>query len=556
MIYTSISYENPWAAAINPKVMKLSRKQPQHPFHLKPIIRCHRQNPDNTTIHNPKPPKIQLKDPILVTPTTTQVVYRTAKKNRANVERKGLPKLGSQQMMILCGFGYWVQGFRCFPWLALNFHMAHNLNMHPSILQLVQHSGNLPMVAKPLYGLLSDAFYIGGAHRIPYVSIGVLLQVLSWGSLALVPVAAKALPTLMACVLLSNLGASITEVAKDALVAEYGQQHRMKGLQSYAFMALAAGGILGNLVGGYFLMKAPPRTMFLLFSVLLSAQLAISSRIREESLGLPQLSDQSLAGKPILESLRKQLSDLMMGIQEQSLVHPLTWIVASIAMVPVLSGSIFCYQTQCLNLDPSVIGMSRVIGQLMLLSTTVLYDRYWKHVPMRKLVGIVQFVYAFSLLLDFVLVRQINLRLGIPNEVFVLCFSGLAETIAQFKLLPFSVLFAHLCPRGCEGSLTAFLASALIFSSIVSGFLGVGLASLIGVTAGDYSSLPLGILVQFLAALLPLGWIHHLPASEAIVGKERKKSLSRRSQKNRRVGRVVYDSVYIYRRERESEAES
>lgn len=392
-------------------------------------------------------------------------------------------------------------------------------------------------------------------NKLSWISnFSVLLQVLSWGSLALVPVAAKALPTLMVCVLLSNLGASITEVAKDALVAEYGQQHKMKGLQSYAFMALAAGGILGNLVGGYFLMKAPPRTMFLLFSVLLSVQLAISSRIREKSLGLPQLSDQSLGGKPFLESLGKQLSDLMMGIQEENIVRPLTWIVASIATVPVLSGSIFYYQTQCLNLDPSVIGMSRVIGQLMLLSTTVLYDRCWKHVPMRKLVGIVQFVYAFSLLLDFVLVRQINLRLGIPNEVFVLCFSGLAETVAQFKLLPFSVLFANLCPRGCEGSLTAFLASALIFSSIVSGFLGVGLASLIGVTAGDYSSLPLGILVQFLAALLPLGWIHHLPVIEALVRKERKRSLSRRSQKNRRVGRVVYDSVYIYRRERESEA--
>ncbi|GAB4851370.1 hypothetical protein Ancab_030772 [Ancistrocladus abbreviatus] len=44
--------------------------------------------------------------------------------------------------------------------------------LEPSVLQLVQNSGNLPMVAKPLYGILSDALYIGGAHRIPYVSIG------------------------------------------------------------------------------------------------------------------------------------------------------------------------------------------------------------------------------------------------------------------------------------------------------------------------------------------------------------------------------------------------
>ncbi|CAB4292479.1 unnamed protein product [Prunus armeniaca] len=456
-------------------------------------------------------------------------------------------------MLFLCGFGYWMQGFRCFPWLALNFHMAHNLNMHPSTLQLVQHSGNLPMVAKPFYGILSDALYISGAHRLPYISIGEI-SVLSWGPMAVIPVAAKALPTLMACVLLSNLGASITEVAQDALVAEYGQEKNMKGLQSYAFMASAAGGILGNLIGGYFLMKTPPRTMFLVFSVLLSAQLAISLRIREESLGLPQLPDHYLMRKPIFESMRKQFTELVMGIQEESIVRPLTWIVASIAMVPVLSGSIFCYQTQCLHLDPSVIGMSRVIGQLMLLSTAVLYDCYWKKIPMRKLVGVVQLVYAFSLLLDLLLVRQINVRLGIPNEVFVLCFSGLAETIAQFKLLPFTVLFVSLCPRGCEGSLTSFLASALCLSSIASGFLGVGLASLIGVTAGDYSSLPFGILVQFIAALLPLGWLCNLPMSEAVVGKERKRGLSRRSQKSRRVGRVVYGSVSIYRRERESEA--
>lgn len=78
----------------------------------------------------------------------------------------------NKQMLVLCGLGYWVQGFRCFPWLALNFHMAHNLSLHPSTLQLVQNSGNLPMVAKPLYGILSDALYIGGAHRIPYICIG------------------------------------------------------------------------------------------------------------------------------------------------------------------------------------------------------------------------------------------------------------------------------------------------------------------------------------------------------------------------------------------------
>ncbi|XP_055960794.1 probable folate-biopterin transporter 8, chloroplastic [Mercurialis annua] len=463
-------------------------------------------------------------------------------------------QVGGQQMVGLSGFGYWVQGFRCFPWLALNFHMANHLNLHPSVLQLVQHSGNLPMVAKPLYGILSDAFYIGGAHRLPYILIGVLLQVLSWAPLALIPAAREGLPSVLACILLGNLGASIAEVANDALVAEYGQKHRMKGLQSYGFMALAVGGILGNLFGGCFLLKTLPKNMFLVFACLLSFQLAISSTSREDSLGISQPAYQNLAKQAIWENIKKQLSDLKMVLCEDIISRPLIWVVASIAAVPALSGSIFCYQIQCLHLDPSIIGLSRVIGQLTLLSMTVLYDRYWKDVPMRKLIAAIQFVYASSLLLDFVLVKQINLRLGIPNEVFACCFSGLSETLAQFKVLPFTVLLASLCPKGCEGSLMSFVASMLCLSSIFSGFLGVSLASMMGITTGDYSSLPIGSLIQFIAALLPLGWIMYIP-SQPSIEKERRRGASKRSRRNRRIGRVALPPIFVYRRERESETQ-
>ncbi|GKG22567.1 probable folate-biopterin transporter 8, chloroplastic isoform X2, partial [Tanacetum coccineum] len=70
--------------------------------------------------------------------------------------------------------------------------------------------------------------------------------ILAWGYMASVPIASRILRILMACVLLSDIGASITEVAKDALVAEYGQNNKIDSLQSYAFMALDADGVLGN----------------------------------------------------------------------------------------------------------------------------------------------------------------------------------------------------------------------------------------------------------------------------------------------------------------------
>ncbi|CAH9137295.1 unnamed protein product [Cuscuta epithymum] len=437
-------------------------------------------------------------------------------------ERNG----GRVEMMVLCGFGYWIQGFRLFPWLALNFHMAHGMKMNPSTLQFVQNSGNLPFVAKPLYGILSDALYIGGAHRLPYISIGAFLQALAWGQLALVSAASEGFVGLIACVLLSNLGASITEVAKDALVAEYGQQNRIPGLQSYAFMASAAGGILANSLGGYILLKTKqPKLMFLFFSALLAVQLVLSLAVREKTLGLPQplkyVPGLTIREQSIARSIKKQYLDLMVCIREERIYHPLMWFVASTLIVPVLSGSVFCYQTQCLNLNPSTIGMSKVTGQLVLLSITVLYDRVWKDTPIKKLSSIIQILYAVSLLLDFMLVKQINLKMGISSEAFVLCFSGIAEVIATFKLLPFSILFARLAPLGCEGSLLSFLASAFYFSSIVSGYLGVGLASFLGITSGDYSSLPVGIIIQFMAALVPLGLLNFLPNSQSSTEKER-----------------------------------
>ena len=72
----------------------------------------------------------------------------------------------------LLGVGYWVQGFRCFPWMAVSFFLKDSVKVDPSTLQILQNSANLPMVGKPLYGVVSDAVYISGQHRVPYIAIG------------------------------------------------------------------------------------------------------------------------------------------------------------------------------------------------------------------------------------------------------------------------------------------------------------------------------------------------------------------------------------------------
>ncbi|KAK2630855.1 hypothetical protein QOZ80_UnG0722920 [Eleusine coracana subsp. coracana] len=403
------------------------------------------------------------------------------KATRTTAERRGSLR-EMRRVWWVCGVGYWVQGFRCFPWLALNFHLARGLGLSPAALQLVQNAGNLPLVAKPLFGVLSDAVYIGRAHRLPYISIGALLQLISWGSLAIIP------------------------------VTEFSRTQKAGVLQSYAFIALAAGSLLGNLSGGYVLLKMQePKIMFTAFSVLLGFQLALSLSTKETLPSSIGNSNNRIVTSSLTDNLCKQFSNLKTAISDDRIFRPLTWIMTSFAVVPILSGTMFCFQTQYLKLDPSIIGLSKVMGQLMVLSLTVLYNLYFKRIPLRRLITGVQILYALAVLSDLVLVKQVNLMFGIPNEIHVLCFSALAEAVAQFKVLPFSVLLSSLCPPGCEGSLFAFFTSGLVFSAIFSGIYGVVLSTLIGVSSLDYSSLPLGILLQVLAALLPLGWISYVP---------------------------------------------
>ncbi|KAI3981021.1 hypothetical protein MKX01_012176 [Papaver californicum] len=411
----------------------------------------------------------------------------------------------------ILGFGYWIQGLRCFPWMAVNFYLKDGLHLDPSSLQILMNSANLPMVGKPLYGVISDAVYINGQHRIPYIAIGVLLQALSWLAIALLPPSTMSISVISLFLLLSNLGASVVEVANDALVAESGKQptapersEKSSGqLQSFVWMCVSVGGVLGNLLGGIAINKYSPQFMFLSFGILLVLQFFVTVAVREKSLNLPKSSSSS--------GIRKQLSELSMALRRPDIAYSIAWFAASFAVVPILTGTMFFYQTQHLKLDSSVLGISKVFGQLGMLVWGSVYNGKLKSISPRKLMSAVQATTAILMLSDVLFVNGTYLNMGIPNSVYVVIFSGLLEILLLFKALPFTVLIAELCPRGCEGSLMAFVMSSIALASIVSGYFGVALASYTGITGEDFSGLPQAIVIQAACTVLPLflsSWIH------------------------------------------------
>lgn len=339
-----------------------------------------------------------------------------------------------------------------------------------------------------------------------------LLQAVSW--LAVAIHSPTDITVISIYLLLSNLGASIAEVANDAMVAELGKQQTTSSkkksqssssgeLQSFVWMASSAGGVLGNLLGSIAIGRFSSQAMFMFFGVLLTIQFLITISFQESSLNLPKS----------VTAVGMKLSDLAFALKQPEIAYSITWFAASYALIPTLTGTMFFYQTQYLKIDTTVLGLSKVFGQGAMLLWSVVYNHRLKSIPPRKLISAIQIVMAAFMLSDVLFVKGIYREIGVPDSIYVVAFSGLLEVLFFFKILPFSVLIAELCPRGCEGSIMAFVMSAIALALILSGYLGVALASLVGVTGEDFSGLPVGISVQAVAALLPLLWSYWIPAS-------------------------------------------
>ncbi|KAL8061925.1 hypothetical protein ABFX02_02G114300 [Erythranthe guttata] len=401
---------------------------------------------------------------------------------------------------VLLGIGFWVQGLRCFPWMGVNFFLKDGLRVEPSTLQILLNSANLPMVAKPFYGIISDSFYIFGQHRVPYIAIGAFLQAISWMAIAIFATSGMSITSITFYLLLGNLGASIVEVANDAMVAETAKQPNSSGeLQSFVLMASSIGGVFGNLVGGIAINQYSPRMMFFVYAILLSLQLLTTLSIRESSLNLPKT--------PSNIGLKKQISELVCALKKPEIIYSILWFAFSYAVIPTLTGTMFFYQTQHLKIESSLLGISKVFGQGAMLVWAMVYERYLKSISSRKLIAAVQIAMVVFMVSDFLFVNGVYKSIGISDSFYVVVISGLLEVLYFFKVLPFSVLMAKHCPRGCEGSVMAFVMSAIALAMIVSGYFGVALAAYLGVNGDDFSGLSSALLVQSVCTLIPVFWV-------------------------------------------------
>lgn len=185
-------------------------------------------------------------------------------------------------------------------------------------------------------------------------------------------------------------------------------------------------------------------------------------------------------------------------------------------IVPSFSDFLYYYQMDNSGFSLLTYSMLSVLGFVCLFFSTLIYNKFLKTVPIRKMMITACFLNLLGAITTILFVKQITF--GLSPIIFVVLTSTVMDTlVSAFTVLPAMVLFAKLIPQNVESSMFALLTGVLNFCSLFAAKeLGVLINRSIGVTTSNLSQLWKLYVVQASCCLLPIIFVALLPTREQV----------------------------------------
>ncbi|KAH7307156.1 hypothetical protein KP509_22G048500 [Ceratopteris richardii] len=391
--------------------------------------------------------------------------------------------------------------------LATNYYWKDVQKLQPAASQAFEAFIIMPWNIKPIYGLITDTFPIGGFQRRPYLVICGVGGALCLWILSLLSSPSPWLATLlMAGVALCT---AFPDVVVDAAVAEQSRYRPTlaSDLQSLSWGSLSLGGLVGSIISGPAVHSFGPRGSFLLISVAPLLLLVAGWAIPEAQLQKGQY-------KSRFKELMKTLLLFKQTLSNPAIWRPALFIYLARALCPDISESMFYWFTDPVvgpGFSEQFIGLVGGIGYLAMFLGVGMYNCWFRSYSLRIMFFWPQIAYAASGLCDTIIVNRWNLRMGIPDHAFVVGDETLTDIIGRLQLIPFMVLSARLCPPGVEGTVFAFLMSVSNFGATCASWNGAFLLQQLHINREDYSNLWIAIVLRSLLRLTPLIFLFLLP---------------------------------------------
>ncbi|MEH2409055.1 folate/biopterin family MFS transporter [Nostoc sp.] len=404
---------------------------------------------------------------------------------------------------------YFVQGILGLSRLAVSFFLKDELLLSPVQVSALLGIVFLPWMIKPVFGFISDGLPIFGYRRRPYLILSGILGTASWVSLATIVHTSWAATLAIA---LSSLSVAMSDVIVDSLVVERARgesQAKAGSLQSLCWGASAIGGLITAYFSGLLLQYFTTRTVFAITALFPLIVSGVAWLIAESPVNKDAKDSNHTNSLPI----KHQLVQLRQAISQKSIWLPTAFIFIWQA-TPNADSAFFYFSTNELHFQPEFLGRVHLVTSFASLAGVWIFQRFLKSIPFRV-------IFAWSTVLSSVLgmtmlllVTHTNRLLGIDDHWFSLGDSLILSVMGKIAFMQVMVLAARLCPSGVEATLFALLMSIFNSAGTVSHAFGALITYWLGITATNFDSLWLLVLITNLSTLLPLPFINWLPAAE------------------------------------------
>ena len=405
---------------------------------------------------------------------------------------------------------YFVQGILGLARLAVSFFLKDELLLSPAQVSALLGIVALPWIIKPVFGFISDGLPIFGYRRRPYLVLSGILGAISWISLATIVHTSWSATLAIA---LGSLSVAVSDVIVDSLVVERarGESQAAAGsLQSLSWGASALGGLLTAYLSGILLEHFTTRTVFWVTASFPLIVSAVAWLIAETPIS-KNAPHSNNSQNPL--SINYQLKQLRQAITQKSIWLPTAFVFVWLA-TPTADSAFFFFSTNELHFQPEFLGRVRLVTSGASLIGVWMFQRFLKTVSFRA-------IFTWSTVLSsalgmtmLLLVTHTNRALGIDDHWFSLGDSLILTVIGQIAYMPVLVLAARLCPPGVEATLFALLMSVSNLAAMVSYELGAIIMHWLGISETNFELMWLLVIITNLSTLLPLPFIHWLPADD------------------------------------------
>ncbi|CAJ1366817.1 unnamed protein product [Effrenium voratum] len=395
------------------------------------------------------------------------------------------------------------------------------------VVQIFSGITQLPWALKPIIGLLSDSFPIGGYHKFPYMCISVVAGTIALLVVGAMPHDLLPVPLLVTCLFLMQSQLSVCDILSEAKYAEKIQELPAYGphVLSYVWFGMNIGSLLGMSLSGLVLAVASPKLPYLISALPaalimiplllgfleekeVSADEAAEARrrisLQPEAIFLSLLMCAVCVGLTVtglitsntyINAAAATAVFFLVGVAFTVLLSPTVakfnlWSLLQTSMTLSTSGASFYFMTDTPEQYPegphfspffynSVIG---TVGALMSLAGIITFQRYMVGFEYRNLLLVTNIAYCLLNATDALLYSRFNQTVGIPDHVFVIGTGVVQNIMNQWQWLPQVIILSYFCPKGMEATMYALLAGCHNLGNTIASCWGALLLQSLGVT--------------------------------------------------------------------------